>query len=281
MKTREKERWIKLLIQEKVTFFDRVTIWFDTAVEFIDVDYLNEISKCKIVYKPMKLHGEYKQKLMLWQPKVEALIYLRNLLQQQPVKYLINYVEVAIDFITDKPKILHKLITNSLVFLPKTVPYFNEKNKGTTYYGLRGKHKVVPVIYSTRDSKVAEKPCCHFEYKHYGKQECINKRLATFEQLINFNFMGFFKSTSKFYKRPTKADVGLAYKIRDDKNVTQFSKRTLESYCNKRLPCRINLESTELQVIMQELPELKSILKNKKNQKLNAQASERMYKLLF
>lgn len=285
MNARQKNKDIKKLINDKVVYFDRVTIWFNSAIEFIDIKLLKSMCKSKIRYEPMKFHPEYKQRLLMWRPPIEALAYLRDLLKTQPVKYVVNYVEVTVDFMSEDPQNLHNLIMDNLVFIKRSKSYYSEKHENSSYFGTKKlKHKEIQVLY-IRESKITKKMCCHLEYRMNGKPTCTTHKLTTLNQLINFDHYKFFKSNIVFYKRPTKQDVGLALKMEHcvDKSQLQqtYSQRTLEEYCNKHLPSEVDLNKTKLQEMLYRIPHLKIVLQSKDNKKENKKVTEQFHNLLF
>lgn len=219
-------------IREKRPSIDVVRMWFDRKPE-ISMDYLNSLCG----KEAGEYHGNmgyidsstgnwidiypWTYKLEVFQPSTEALSYLAD--NQGNSKILINYLELALDFITKDQtdaSYLHNFF--DVCRIKKwhgkqvTVKISEEKNKehcpsddknvciddqeistdnygsGTTYSGKRGV-RVNNVTYSDRPSKATGSECCHLEVRLKRSEVCKREKLNTVEDLINLNHKDFWR----------------------------------------------------------------------------------------
>ena len=264
--------------------FDRITLYADSSLGFLDMDRLTNKNakgkKPKIIDCVMAYHPAYKFKLRIFQPSLENLQYLCDAISTVPVNFSINYAEVTFDFISSEPLELTTHINNHLVKTRRGESYHNQDRmkplaERTCYWGNRNQHNFCPVTYSDRDSKIAHQPCAHLEFRIHGKANCARHTISVPTDLLNFNFERFFRQNAIFYVHPSKAVIGQA--IAADRNIFNKSKRCYEKIFENRVKKKIHLLDPtpkisyqySVQELLSKIPGLKKILHTKKYKIIN------------
>jgi hypothetical protein len=228
---------VLLRAEQKIPYIDRMRIWLSGKPNF----KLSELRKLcggvRGVPGPMKHLNkdtgewipvpEWRYLLRLSQPKIDALIYLMDKLKRS--KYLINYVELTLDFTTatheyrnflrgffDRCWVKRWNISGDTVLKvsrtspkAKAKPGFHEDDAdtwiGTTYIGSLNS-PVRYVIYSDKPSKINGQLCCHLEVRFKGNAALKREGLATFYPYIQDDFFYKFWKKHLQLRRPKEKE---------------------------------------------------------------------------
>lgn len=185
------------------SYIDVVKIWFDKKPNF-SIGKLRSMSGDNTIERlgPMvhwdRQTGEriedhtWRYHLCIHQPSVEALRYIAE--RQIGRMALINYLEFALDFITQDRKdaiFLHDFFDVCWVKRWHGKQIAIKQKNGTSYSGRR-EAAINNIIYSDRFSKVAGENCCHLEVRLKGTA-CKAAKLSTFEELMCLDQQEFWK----------------------------------------------------------------------------------------
>jgi hypothetical protein len=196
-------------IKGKKPYFDRVRVWFDTKVP-PELPHIGKPfcgRKTKKGTQPMsyQIGGRWfedPQWLSSWdlfQPTNDAFEYLRDHTEGD---YLINYLEITLDWITDThedARALQRFLEGHLIKQRRGQQHCL-KYRGTFYIGSRLPHGYTRLdVYSDRPSKVAEgnTPCCHVEWTLQGSRRIKtykDVKIKEFDDLLTFNHRTFWGS---------------------------------------------------------------------------------------
>ncbi|TRW93320.1 hypothetical protein [Candidatus Methylobacter oryzae] len=277
----------KMLVDKVYPHFDKVILKADMEIDFniFNVKKLTNLKSTKqrpptIVKKDIKFQSPY-YLLTLFQPSVGNLAYFCDRSAHLPINFNVRYAEVTYDFIGSDPLALATLVNAHLVHL-KRGPCYYDVCEDTHYWGERKKNKCTffPVSYCNI-SKIAQKPCFHFEYRMQGKAMCDQHLLSVPSDLIYFNFDEFFKLNTKFYVTPIKRDIGRAIALMNNHVITtdRGLEKRYDSFMKNPLT-RIN--DPTVQKLLYKIPPLKQVLHGSKvTRKINQKFTESMQKALI
>ena len=172
-------------------YYDRVKLYVDSTVQN---RVLNNIKSCggeqKIESRALMHYDIMNRLIDVRQPGIQ---YFEELKSALTGDYLLNYVEFAMDIISDNKinvRKLRRLLNELWVFERKRCDlrfYHGIMNK-THYFGRRYHHKDVLAIYSDRKSKVAKgKYCVHIEMRYTGSKMLKDLGIYTVQDLIDFD----------------------------------------------------------------------------------------------
>jgi len=282
MQIRQVKAYLNSLVVDRFAYIDRVNIWLDTnrpvvSQKTIQAFHLSN-RKIEIVNWPMsKFQPSWKQKLQLHQPTPELLKLVEDDIHRASCNYVINRVELAVDWITEtaaNADAMHLFLQTHFVHCSSMSYHFENEYKtptcmGTSYFAQKKKHKIVPVIYTDKVSKVNREPCAHFEYRLTDTGTCRAKEILTLDDLIVYDIIAFFTDHVEFHKKPTKEEIGKALRHNKEQDDPQLSisksnsngksRRSFEKLCERFL-VKIGTDYDELclQELHQLIPKLKS-----------------------
>jgi hypothetical protein len=193
------------VIEDVLVYLDAITLWLDRALELWEKDALESLcGSIRITTRfnkrnsRMKNRG-YKAKLTLRQPTDDALRFLKQRLDIN-ARYLINYVEVALDIVMPTQRDaeeLHQFIEKRWIKKGHRIMNGTKKIKEeTTCLGSK-KYKSQFLIYSSLPSRhFKDKPVCHIECRFQGSPK-IKQRLciSTIDDLLSFDYSKFWSET--------------------------------------------------------------------------------------
>jgi hypothetical protein len=275
MKTRNIYAHLLSLAINRVMYFDRVNIWLNTNRPLIN-ESLQETLKesglnIEIILKPMSpFQPTWKQLLQLHQPSLLALRYIAEAIQNAACSYLINRVELAVDWITESREnadTLHRFLQESFIHKAGQRYFFENshssfKRRGTSYFALKDTHHILPLIYSDRSSKLTGQPCAHFEYRLLNTESCRSKGIVTLSQLIHYDILHFFRNNVHFHKKVSKLQVGQAIAAVESRNIA--SRRGYEKLCDAFLDeHQLSYDMAGMQQLLQCAPALRKELETK------------------
>lgn len=246
---REIKPFLRALFYERLTYIDRANIWLDTDRQVISKRTMKAIralgKEIKVIVRPMnEFQPEWKQIVQLYQVTPEILALIDEDIRNAACDYMINRVELTLDWTTPtmkQAKKLHFFLRKCFIHQSGKAYYFENlpKNKesdsnaefdddylGTSYFADKKKHKIIPVIYSDKRSKINGKPCTHMEYKLSSARLCAKKQIVTIRQLMEYDIVAFFKENVTFSKMPSLEKVGMAICEQEKKP----SKKTRRGY---------------------------------------------------
>lgn len=206
-------------------YFDRLSIYFDAHAPHDLLNELESLSGKNKLIRPSTLHGyiRFNQKLELYQVDDKALAILEKI-SKTTTAYLINYIEIAIDFYGKKQESLSKLrcfFNKHLIAKrrgSKKIFYFYCYNKPAaddatqpkefvekdcydianselTHYFSAKKKSVRSVIYN--DSKNyrwdTQYGYVHIEFRYSGLEAVGNLDILTIDDLIKFNHFSYWR----------------------------------------------------------------------------------------
>ena len=236
------------MFSKRIDYIDRIHIWLDTNRSVFDQNTIKAIAsdgtRIKVEIKPMSdFQPEWRQKIELLQPTKKALKIIDDTIAAAQCGYIVNRIELTVDYLTknqDNADVLHAHIAQSLFHKSgKKYHYSNDyktwKRPGTSYFADQTKHKVIPVVYSSKRSKIAKKPCCHIEYRFIGKTACARKGFTTIRHLLDCDIVETIKENVSFDKRPSKHEIGMAVRVKQDGSITRRGYEKLcDSFWKKR-----------------------------------------------
>jgi hypothetical protein len=225
-------------IDDKLPYIDRMRIWLTDKPHF----KLSELRKfCGGVRGEQgfmkfknKVTGEWitvppwRYNLTLSQPTIDALIFLMNNLKL--VQYLINYVELTLDFTAathehrnflrgffDRCWVKsHNVSGDTVLKVTKIPPDTKAKPHdhvddsmtwiGTTYIG-SVRSPIRYVIYSDKPSKINKKFCCHLEVRFQGSAALKDAGLNTFFSYLKDDFFYKFWRKHLRLRRPKDKEL--------------------------------------------------------------------------
>ena len=98
----------KHLVKNSLAYVDQVRVWLPRRLVDKQVKQLMRLCvKIHLNYEPMPYHHKWRQRINLFQPTAEAFDYLVKITKGN---HFINYVELALDLITDNPKELEEYL---------------------------------------------------------------------------------------------------------------------------------------------------------------------------
>ncbi len=198
-------------VEEKIAYIDTMTIWLPEKPEFLK-DLRNFCERVTAKPKTMTYFNrkigqwitipKWQYRMRLFRPTPEAFVFLKEHLRR-PTEFLINYLEMTLDLITDSHDNRnflrgffmrcwvksHNVSQNvSLKVRKKDEPlayhiYDDTVYLGTTYIGSR-KSGMKYVIYSDRPSKINGKLCCHLEVRFSGAEAIKRERLSRVDRYL-------------------------------------------------------------------------------------------------
>jgi hypothetical protein len=226
-------------IVDVLPYIDRMVIWFGDKPAF-DLKKLESmcagIKKNKVGFMryydkkagKTRFNHRWKYKLELIQPNKNAIRYLKKMTK---CLYMINYVEIALDYIVRTDKDLNevrnfferhwvkkwhgkqKIIRKGSEIYSWDSEYGNRE--ATTYYCSR-KSSVNCLMYSDRTSKINDKPCCHLEVRISGRAAVKRAQLHEYDA-----FLG-----KKFFKNFWEKRLEL-FSIKDSAYIKKMTMKTL------------------------------------------------------
>jgi len=214
---------------ETITFIDRLKLHYDgrsTAITLKpekDTDTEREFSDA----------ANLDRKLDLFRLSKDDLVLLRSELQGD---YKINYIEFAIDFVTDE-EALHMIETFFYQHLVKesSGEFYFYQEKQTVYYGPKGTYPNT-LFYSDKKSKMSQKKyCLHLEIRIKGAKDIFKHAdVITLNDVINFNYLSFFNEKLDFRRVNQKTLGACTYPSKDVTRQTKSkdSEETLQEISN-------------------------------------------------
>ena len=266
--------------------YDRVRIWADTDISFLDCDKLTNkkgnSTPAKIFYTPegMKFHSGYKNYIDLFQPSKQNLKYLINSLLTVPANFIVNNVEITYDFTAPAPEKIAAIVNQYLVQPRREHTYFKQIEDSTMHYwGVIGQHDFFAASY-LRDSKIIHVPCFHLEWKLKSKDTCATHGLVTPFDLPRLNFETFFNQNAQFYLQPKKHIVGRALALKKHKAFS--TNRSYENFFDANADIEIaEIDKVPVQLLLTKVPTLNGVLKLKKYNKHNISFTNSMQEALL
>ncbi len=225
-------------IVDILPYIDRMVIWYASSPTF-DLEKLKslctDIKENKVGfmrYKDIKtgklrFNHLWKYKLELIQPTKDAIRYLSR---KSVGRYMINYVELALDFTAKKQEDVGEIRRFFDSHWVKkwhgkqqikrkggeySDPYPKWCDIGTAYYCER-KSPLNYIIYSDRPSKVNTKPCCHLEIRLRSHAAVKRARLVIYEIFLERSFF------RQFWKKHLQL-----YQTKDMEYIKKMSAKTL------------------------------------------------------
>jgi len=198
-------------------YFDRLGIYFDadTRKENIEI-LLEDNANNKFIWQPLPHNEHLDRKLELFQPNPHCMVQLTDP-DIVAGDCAINYVEFAVDFITDNKKSLEKLVrffNRHLVYIPSqrgslALNHYHNVNDETVYFTSKGDKKCL-LLYSDKPARNAQHPfCLHIEYRLACLKQVKNQNVITIKDLIDFDHEQLW-NTLLDLRKPNLTELGVA-----------------------------------------------------------------------
>jgi hypothetical protein len=306
MNVKRIEKWLRDLYSDRVFFFDRIKIWLKTDRRIFGQEQLEEIQdafggigKIVVTDKPMsKYNTKYKQLLDIRQPNQKVLALVISAIRQAKCGYLINYIELAVDWIAsgDSNEKLGQFMLGHYARKFKKRYYLGQYKK------MRGKGKVVEVklgqpidrhapiyfepfgakpeqtvMYWDRKSKVVPgASCVHFECRLKGAKICRKHGLFSLNQLASYDMPAFFREHigARLFRFPTKEETGKAINAAKNGSIKtrQGWTKCCDRFCKKHI---VDYGDIPLQLLLKAYPKLMGAIKPSKRSKQSKPVKQR------
>ena len=202
---------------EKLSYIDRVQFWIPRQLLRHEKRQLELLCPggIHVHRKPMAFHPQWKCRIQLNQPGRYALLFLDEMLQGE--NYLINYLEVSLDFISSSKRQVKRLrrVIDSTLVMPESIAKANGRrfrrpplyyNNSTLYFYPRDAPNNV-TIYSDKPSKIKDRPCVHIEWRIRTKGALKKLGIVKPAHLANLDLLSFWQRRLRFERiffRPFK-----------------------------------------------------------------------------
>lgn len=197
--------------------FDHLRFWFDRSELPFNIDLLKP--HCggapKVTARQPEFHANRKLSLSLFQPTLECLILLRELVGREMVVD-VTYAEVARDILVRNATAAASLMDAFLaaVFIPYSHHTFT-RYQDTCYEGPPTKKGSRMVLYPDRPSKINnarplddDDPDFHFEWRASGKDALAQIGIASIDDLIMFDHDRHWAERIRLYDIANKTELG-------------------------------------------------------------------------
>lgn len=172
-------------------YYDRLKMYFDSASNKTDIENIyHGVHEKKVISRALPHYDTMHLMLDAYRPNAN---YLQKLDSVVTGNHLINYIEFAMDIISDsKSEVskLRKFFNDSLIVDRKrsSPRFYHKEKKKTHYYGYRNRHKDMLVIYSAKKYRFDKsKYCVHIERRLYGSKDIKKLGIYTIQDLLNYN----------------------------------------------------------------------------------------------
>lgn len=197
---------------------DHLIVWFDRSELPFDIDLLKpHCREPKVTRRQPEFHANRKLSLSLFQPTLECLILLRELIGREMVVD-VTYAEVARDILVRDSTSATRLMDAFLaaVFIPYSHHTFTcYQDKDTWYCGPPTKKGSRVVLYPDRPSKINnarpsddDDPDFHFEWRSSGKDALAQIGIASIDDLIMFDHDRHWAERIRLYDITNKTELG-------------------------------------------------------------------------
>lgn len=177
-----------------VYYIDRLKIYFDAYSKKENlISLYTDNNKNKFIFNSLPHHDYLDRKLELFQPSEKC---LRKLMSPKIIQgdYAINYVELALDFVTDDEKKFKKLVeffNRHLIYTgstsKKSSPHYVDIKGETVYFSDKKKQKCLLLYHDKPSRKITGKFCLHLEYRLRGLNLLKQHDIYTIQNLVDFN----------------------------------------------------------------------------------------------
>jgi hypothetical protein len=197
-------------IKDRLAYFDTVSVWISRLLMPSEIAMLESLCGC-VICRPIwrttsGSNGwmwlkEYRMRLVLHQPRWEALAFLNQLQFKRPAP-LINRVDCALDFLTQtfaRARELQQYLDERW-----HKPYHRGGHgvrvfNGTTYIGTKHRQSKY-VSYAGLPSRHTGGPCCHYECRFQSQRAVRSLGVKSIDDLLAFNFIAFWAKRLRLYE---------------------------------------------------------------------------------
>jgi hypothetical protein len=285
MNVRNLASWLKSLYDRRIPYIDRVRIWLKTDRDIFSQPLKDKIARsfpCRtgkmlVETKEMScFQPEYQQLIELYQPNQAVLKLVMDAVDKDMCGYMINYVELAMDWIPtdeDSRKKLSQFIRmHTVLRYKRNFENTSYDNKGGTgdYFGEPDNNEILGVYYDDRGCKMLDndedeeefkKSCCHLEYRLKNKEYCTKSGIFSLGQLHDFDITAHFRKNATFMMQPTKEEIG--HEINRCENGAITSRQGLIKRCDRFLAERFDDKLILNQELLSIYPELYQVMLNR------------------
>ncbi len=200
-------------IIERHFFFDKVQFWTRRKLTTQELNIIRQNAKCRRTKftkderktkKPYMAQLGWHYRYLLLQPRQPALRYLQELLGNN---VLINYVEPAVELITDTKETKRRL--HEFLELHWWQPWRSKRQVGCDYHGTiysgnrRARNRTA--CYADKPSKITgDEHCCKPEWRINGRAACKAKGLIDFTALMKFDHVEFWRTNLRLGRIDTE-----------------------------------------------------------------------------
>lgn len=208
----------KILMQHQIEmsyYVDRLHVYVDSSISYDTLQIIKNWNKNNaVMYRSLPHYPQYNKKIELYQPSQKNLIDLMNMLE---CDYLINKVELALDYRTNNQKKLTKLrdffdkhyvIVSNRKFSKRT------KFEDTSYYHT-SKNKTFVIYIDSLNRKHDLKMSLHTEYRLTGTDAVQKNGIYLIKSLVEFDHANFWSKHMNLYK-PSFEKLGKSRKSYQD-----------------------------------------------------------------
>ena len=224
MNVREIHQFVSQRVCERYAYYDHLELWLDTQAKVFDRKARKLIAIEGATVRPyLKKMSEYnplfRQKVEFEQVNNSTLRIIDEILLKAACGYLINRIEIAVDWVCASPqdaRDLQWLIEQSFIhddgkqqFHYNKFPPEVAESPVTSYFADNENHKIIPVVYSDSPKQLSgNQPCTHFEYRLCNTEVCKSKGFRVIRNLSDGDNIQFLKDHVNFVKKPSLEEVG-------------------------------------------------------------------------